>query len=211
LQILEDGRLTDAQGRVVDFKNTVIIMTTNLGTRDISKGVSMGFARAGESKGSYDRMKSKVTEELKHHFRPEFLNRVDDTIVFHQLTQDEIVTIVDLMIAKVDERLKDRDMGLELRPAAKALLAERGYDPVLGARLLRRTIQRAIEDNLSEKILFGEVKAGQIVMVDVKGTGEDAEFTFKGVPKPGEVPDTPPAEIDSKAAAGRTDGHLTNG
>ena len=211
LQILEDGRLTDAQGRVVDFKNTVIIMTTNLGTRDISKGVSMGFAKAGESKGSYDRMKSKVTEELKHHFRPEFLNRVDDTIVFHQLTQDEIVTIVDLMIAKVDDRLKDRDMGMELRPAAKALLAERGYDPVLGARPLRRTIQRAIEDALSEKILFGELKAGQIVMVDVNGTGEDAEFTFKGVPKPGEMPDTPPAEIDTKAAAGRTDGPLANG
>src|SRR3989441_3015568 len=119
LQILEDGRLTDAQGRAVDFKNTVIIMTTNLGTRDISKGVSVGFAAATESKGSYDRMKNKVQEELKQHFRPEFLNRVDDTIVFHQLTQEEIVTIVDLMIAKVDERLKDRDMGLELRPAAK--------------------------------------------------------------------------------------------
>src|SRR5499425_142498 len=201
LQILEDGRLTDAQGRVVDFKNTVIIMTTNLGTKDISKGVSMGFARAGESKGSYDRMKSKVTEELKHHFRPEFLNRVDDTIVFHQLTQDEIVTIVDLMIAKVDERLKDRDMGLELRPAAKALLAERGYDPVLGARPLRRTIQRAIEDMLSEKILFGELKPGQIVIVDVEGEGEEAQFAFKGVPKPESVPDEPLAEVDSGAAA----------
>ncbi len=213
LQILEDGRLTDAQGRVVDFKNTVIIMTTNLGTRDISKGVSVGFARSGESKGSYDRMKSKVQEELKHHFRPEFLNRVDDTIVFHQLTEAEIVTIVDLMIAKVDERLKDRDMGLELRPGAKALLAERGYDPVLGARPLRRTIQRSIEDALSEKILFGELKAGQIIIVDVKGTGEEAEFTFKGVPKPGEMPDAPPAEIasESKAAAGGTGGRLTNG
>ena len=122
-------------------------------------------------KGSYDRMKAKVTEELKQHFRPEFLNRVDDTIVFHQLSREEIVTIVDLMIAKVDERLKDRDMGMELRPAAKALLAERGYDPVLGARPLRRTIQREIEDSLSEKILFGELKAGQIVMVDVEGTG----------------------------------------
>jgi ATP-dependent Clp protease ATP-binding subunit ClpC len=193
LQILEDGRLTDAQGRVVDFKNTVIIMTTNLGTRDISKGVSMGFAKAGESKGSYDRMKAKVQDELKHHFRPEFLNRVDDTVVFHQLTQDEIVTIVDLMTAKVDERLKDRDMGLEMRPAAKALLAERGYDPVLGARPLRRTIQRAIEDALSEKILFGELKAGQIIVVDVKGTGEDAEFTFKGVPKPEALPEPPVA------------------
>jgi ATP-dependent Clp protease ATP-binding subunit ClpC len=183
LQILEDGRLTDAQGRVVDFKNTVIIMTTNLGTKDISKGVSMGFAKAGESKGSYDRMKSKVQDELKHHFRPEFLNRVDDTVVFHQLTQEEIVTIVDLMIAKVDERLKDRDMGLELRPAAKTLLAQRGYDPVLGARPLRRTIQRAIEDALSEKILFGELKAGDLVLVDGEGEGILGEFTFRGVPK----------------------------
>jgi ATP-dependent Clp protease ATP-binding subunit ClpC len=211
LQILEDGRLTDAQGRVVDFKNTVIIMTTNLGTGDISKGVSIGFGPAHESKGSYDRMKTKVTEELKKHFRPEFLNRVDDTIVFHKLSQEEIVTIVDLMIAKVDERLKDRDMGLELLPAAKTLLSERGYDPVLGARPLRRTIQREIEDNLSEKILFGELKAGQIVTVDVEGTGPEAQLTFKGVPKPGEMPDTPPAEIDSKAAAGRTDERLANG
>ena len=213
LQILEDGRLTDAQGRVVDFKNTVIIMTTNLGTRDISKGVSVGFGPAHESKGSHDRMKAKVQEELKQHFRPEFLNRVDDTIVFHKLSQEEIVTIVDLMIAKVDERLKDRDMGLELLPAAKTLLSERGYDPVLGARPLRRTIQREIEDNLSEKILFGELKPGQIVTVDVEGTGPEAQFTFKGVPKPGEVPDTPPAEIasESNTAAGRTDGHLTNG
>jgi ATP-dependent Clp protease ATP-binding subunit ClpC len=111
----------------------------------------------------------------------------------------------------VDDRLKDRDMGLELRPAAKALLAERGYDPVLGARPLRRTIQREIEDALSEKILFGGLKAGQIVMVDVKGTGEEAQFTFKGVPKPGEMPDTPPAEIDTKAAAGGTDGRRAPG
>ena len=213
LQILEDGRLTDAQGRVIDFKNTVIIMTTNLGTRDISKGVSVGFATSNESKGSHDRMKAKVQEELKQHFPPEFLNRVDDAIVFHQLSQDEIVRIVDLMIAKVDERLKDRAMGIELRPAAKILLSERGYDPVLGARPLRRTIQREIEDHLSEKILFGELKAGQIVMVDVEGTGPDAKFAFKGVPRPDEVPDAPPAEIasESKAAAGGADGRLTNG
>ena len=210
LQILEDGRLTDAQGRVVDFKNTVIIMTTNLGTRDISKGVFVGFGTAGESRGSYDRMKTTVQQELKQHFRPEFLNRVDDTIVFHQLSQEEILTIVDLMIAKVEERLKDRDMGLELLPAARTLLSERGYDPVLGARPLRRTIQREIEDNLSEKILFGELRAGQIVTVDVEGSGPAAQLTFKGVPKPGEVPDTPPAEIDSKTAVG-TGGHLTNG
>jgi ATP-dependent Clp protease ATP-binding subunit ClpC len=201
LQILEDGRLTDAQGRVVDFKNTVIIMTTNLGTRDISKGVSVGFGTAGQSRGSYDRMKAKVSEELKQHFRPEFLNRVDDVIVFHQLSEDEIFTIVDLMIGKVDERLKDRDMGIELRPAAKALLSQRGYDPVLGARPLRRTIQREIEDHLSEKILFSELKAGQIVIVDTDGeVGPEAKFTFKGVAKPDAVPDAPPEEITAKAA-----------
>ena len=211
LQILEDGRLTDAQGRVVDFKNTVIIMTTNLGTRDITKGVSVGFGPAHESKGSYDRMKTTVQQELKQHFRPEFLNRVDDTIVFRQLSREEILAIVDLMIAKVEERLKDRDMGLELLPAARTLLSERGYDPVLGARPLRRTIQREIEDNLSEKILFGELRAGQIVTVDVEGTGPEAQLTFKGVPKPGEVPGTPPAGTGSKAAAGGTGGHLANG
>jgi ATP-dependent Clp protease ATP-binding subunit ClpC len=202
LQILEDGRLTDAQGRVVDFKNTVIIMTTNLGTKDISKGVAVGFGTATESKGSYDRMKTKVSEELKQHFRPEFLNRVDDTIVFHQLSQDEIFEIVDLMITKVDERLRDRDMGIELRPAAKKLLSERGYDPVLGARPLRRTIQREIEDALSEKILFSELKPGHIVIVDAEGTGEDAKFTFTGVSKPGDLPDEPPSSVEVETKAG---------
>src|SRR6266851_1112642 len=201
LQILEDGRLTDAQGRVVDFKNTVIIMTTNLGTRDISKGVSVGFGTAGESRGSYDRMMNKVQEELKQHFRPEFLNRVDDIIVFHQLTQEEIFRIVDLMITKVDERLKDRDMAIELRPAAKDLLSARGYDPVLGARPLRRTIQREIEDSLSEKILFGELRPGQIVVVDTEGSGETAKFTFNGIPKPEVVPDVPSPEMASEPVA----------
>ncbi|GAA3237884.1 ATP-dependent Clp protease ATP-binding subunit [Actinocorallia longicatena] len=181
LQILEDGRLTDAQGRVVDFKNTVIIMTTNLGTRDISKGLSIGFGRADDAKGDYERMKAKVGEELKQHFRPEFLNRVDDIVVFHQLTPKEIIQIVDLMIARLDERLRDRDMRIELSQTAKDLLAERGYDPVLGARPLRRTIQREIEDMLSEKILYGHIKAGETILVDVEGTGETAKFTFKGV------------------------------
>ena len=169
---------------MVDFKNTVIIMTTNLGTRDITKGVFVGFGTAGESRGSYDRMKTTVEQELKQHFRPEFLNRVDDTIVFRQLSREEILTIVDLMIAKVDERLKDRDMGLELLPAARTLLSERGYDPVLGARPLRRTIQREIEDNLSEKILFGELRAGQIVTVDVEGTGRQRSSRSRAWPGP---------------------------
>jgi ATP-dependent Clp protease ATP-binding subunit ClpC len=180
LQVLEDGRLTDAQGRVVDFKNTVVIMTTNLGTRDIAKGVNLGFADSSDAQSSYERMKAKVNDELKTHFRPEFLNRIDDIVVFHQLSQEEIVQIVDLMINKLDARLKDKDMAIELTPAAKALLATRGYDPVLGARPLRRTIQREIEDPLSEKMLYGDLKPGEIVIVDVAGEGSEAAFTFRG-------------------------------
>ena len=201
LQILEDGRLTDSQGRVVDFKNTVIIMTTNLGTRDISKGLNLGFSSGDETKTAYDQMKRKVNDELKQHFRPEFLNRIDDIVVFHQLAREEIVEIVDLMLAKLDERLRDKDMGIELTTAAKLLLAQRGYDPVLGARPLRRTIQREIEDVLSEKILFGDLRPAEIVVVDVEGEGESAVFTFKGEPK-STLPDVPPvAAVGSGEAA----------
>ena len=159
LQVLEDGRLTDGQGRTVDFKNTVIIFTSNLGTQDISKAVGLGFSGGGVEGSNYERMKIKVNDELKKHFRPEFLNRIDDIIVFHQLTQDEIIKMVDLMATRVETQLKNKDMSLELTPLAKQLLARRGFDPVLGARPLRRTIQREIEDQLSEKILFGELAA----------------------------------------------------
>ena len=190
LQVLEDGRLTDSQGRTVDFKNTVIIMTTNLGTRDISKSLGLGFANVDDDLTNYDRMKGKVQDELKNHFRPEFLNRIDDVIVFHQLTKDQIINIVDLMVANLDERLKAKDMGIELTQAAKDLLAARGYDPLLGARPLRRTIQREIEDSLSERILFSELKSGEIIVVDVEGEGVDAKFTFTGSPK-AITPDSP--------------------
>jgi len=190
LQVLEDGRLTDSQGRAVDFKNTVIIMTTNLGTKDISKGAGIGFANSSDELSNYERMKQKVGDELKSHFRPEFLNRIDDIVVFHQLHKDEIIQIVDLMIASLDERLKVKDMGIELTQAAKDLLAARGYDPLLGARPLRRTIQREIEDSLSERILFSELKAGEIIVVDVEGEGADAKFTFTGSPK-AITPDSP--------------------
>ena len=190
LQVLEDGRLTDAQGRTVDFKNTVIIMTTNLGTRDISKSLGLGFANSDDDLTNYERMKGKVSDELKSHFRPEFLNRIDDIIVFHQLTKPQIIQIVDLMLKNLDDRLQTKDMGIELTPAAKDLLAERGYDPLLGARPLRRVIQREIEDSLSERILFGELKAGEIIVVDVEGEGAEAVFTFKGAPKAA-MPDTP--------------------
>jgi ATP-dependent Clp protease ATP-binding subunit ClpC len=205
LQVLEDGRLTDGQGRTVDFKNTVIIFTSNLGTQDISKAVGLGFVQGNDSASNYERMKAKVNDELKKHFRPEFLNRIDDIVVFHQLTEPQIVSMVDLMITRVEAQLKNKDMAIELTPDARKLLARRGFDPVLGARPLRRTIQREIEDQLSEKILFGEVEPGQIVIIDVEGfdpddttrTAQDqAKFVFRGQPKPAvTVPDAVPAGL----------------
>jgi ATP-dependent Clp protease ATP-binding subunit ClpC len=199
LQILDEGRLTDAQGRVVDFKNTVIVMTTNLGTRDISKAVNLGFQRGTDSAGSYESMKAKVTDELKQHFRPEFLNRVDEIVVFHQLTERDIEKIVDLLVKGIETRLADRDMGIELTPAAKSLLAKRGYDPVLGARPLRRAIQRDIEDSLAEKILFGELHSGQVVLVDAAPEGDDLPFTFIGADK-SSIPDNAIEELAADLA-----------
>ena len=141
-------------------------------------------------------MKAKVEDELKKHFRPEFLNRIDDIVVFHQLTEEQIITMVDLMITRVEAQLAGKDMALELTPAAKALLARRGFDPVLGARPLRRTIQREIEDSLSEKILYGELTSGQIVVVDVDDAeGAAQKFTFRGEAKPIDLPDTPPVAL----------------
>ncbi|MEU8182834.1 ATP-dependent Clp protease ATP-binding subunit [Micromonospora sp. NPDC049044] len=203
LQILEDGRLTDGQGRIVDFKNTVIILTTNLGTRDVAKAVSLGFQQSEDSESNYDRMKQKVNDELKQHFRPEFLNRIDDTIVFHQLRQTEILSIVDIMIQRIEGQLRNKDMGLELTDNAKKYLAAKGFDPVLGARPLRRTIQRDIEDNLSERILFNELTPGQIVVVDCEGDPNDidkSKLVFRGAEKPVEVPDAVPADLGGTAA-----------
>ncbi len=206
LQVLEDGRLTDGQGRTVDFKNTVIIFTTNLGTSDISKAVGLGFSVGNDESSNYERMKSKVNDEVKKHFRPEFLNRIDDTIVFHQLTEEEIIRMVDLMISRVEVQLRNKDMELELTTMAKRLLAKRGFDPVLGARPLRRTIQREIEDQLSEKILFGEIEPGQIVIVDAdnwdgEGPTQDARLVFRGEPKPLRVPDALPVDLGSAPSA----------
>ena len=182
LQILEDGHLSDAQGRVVDFKNTVIIMTTNLGSKDIGKSVATGFQSTESGAMDYEEMKAHVNRELKQQFRPEFLNRVDDLIVFPQLTKEEVRQIVDLMIVRLDKRLAEQQMTIELTEAAKDLLAERGFDPVLGARPLRRAIQRDIEDALSEKILFGELERGQKVIVDAEGESILGEFIFRGEP-----------------------------
>ncbi len=188
LQILEDGRLTDSQGHHVDFKNTIIIMTSNLGTRDIQKGPGIGFAARPNEKVTYEKMKDKVMDELKHSFRPEFLNRIDEIIVFSSLSQEDVVRIVDLMTKRVREQLKAKDLEIELTDAAKELLAEKGYDPALGARPLRRTIQRLVEDALSEKLLWKEFRAGQTIIIDAR----DGEIVFEGAGVP---PDVPPVEL----------------
>jgi ATP-dependent Clp protease ATP-binding subunit ClpC len=187
LQILEDGRLTDAQGHTVDFKNTVIIMTSNLGTRDIQKGTTLGFATSDETV-TYEKMKDRVIEELKRSFRPEFLNRIDEIIVFQSLSRENVKSIVDLMMKRVSDQLKAKDIDIELTEAAKDVLAEKGYDPTLGARPLRRTIQRLVEDPLSEKLLWKEFAAGQTIIVDVR----DGEILFEGAPQ---SPETPPVEL----------------
>ena len=182
LQVLDDGHLTDGQGRKVDFKNTIIILTTNLGTRDIAKAANTGFNLGTNTESSYQRMKEQVSSELKQQFRPEFLNRLDDIIVFKQLTKPEVRQIVDLDVKKLDDRLFDRHMSLDLTDEAKDLLAQKGFDPLLGARPLRRVIQRDIEDAISEKILMGELTDGEHVKVDAEGEGPLGEFTFEGVP-----------------------------
>ena len=182
LQILEEGRLTDSQGRTVDFRNTVLIMTSNLGTQDLRKA-NVGFNKADEAM-SYSRMKDKVTDALKAHFRPEFLNRVDDIIVFHEHGKEEILQMVDLMMKRTASQLESQGLGIELTQGAKELLAEIGYDPQLGARPLRRAIQRNIEDVLSEKILYKEFNAGQIIVVDTEDDPENQgkkRFAFRAV------------------------------
>jgi ATP-dependent Clp protease ATP-binding subunit ClpC len=182
LQILEEGRLTDAQGRSTDFRNTVLIMTSNLGTQDLRKS-NVGFGKNDEAL-SYARMRDKVNEALKGHFRPEFLNRIDEVIVFHELGMEEVVQMVDLMSKRLIGQLEGLGIGLELTQSAKELLSKRGYDPQLGARPLRRALQRLIEDPLSEKLLNKQFTAGQIVVVatepDPENEGEQ-RMTFSAV------------------------------
>ena len=178
LQILEEGRLTDGQGRVVDFKNTVIIMTTNLGAREIAAG-PLGFNLGGDSASSYDAMRSKVMTEFKKSFRPEFINRLDDIIVFPHLSENELLQIVDIFINNLGKRLKEQQLTLEVSQAAKARLVTVGYDQALGARPLRRVIQRELEDSLSELILLGLAESGTNVIVDYV----DNNFVFNGLSK----------------------------
>ena len=182
LQILEEGRLTDAQGRSVDFRNTVLIMTSNLGTQDLRKA-HLGFSKSDEAV-TYEKMKEKVNEALKSHFRPEFLNRIDETIVFHELSKAEVTTIVDLMIKRLSNQLAGQGLGMELTDSAKLHLADKGYDPTLGARPLRRAIQRLVEDPLSERLLYKEYRAGEIIIVDTEPDPDkpnDKRITFRAI------------------------------
>jgi ATP-dependent Clp protease ATP-binding subunit ClpC len=190
LQILEDGRLTDSQGHQVDFKNTIIIMTSNLGTRDIAKGIGVGFTAARDDAVTYEKMKETVNEELKKSFRPEFLNRIDEVIVFHSLGTDDVKQIVDLMMKRLEEQLQAKDVDIELTDAAKTVLAEKGWDQALGARPLRRTIQRLVEDPLAEKLLHKEYRAGETVLVDAI----DGEIVFSST-NAVFPPDVPPVEL----------------
>ncbi len=172
LQILEDGRLTDGNGRTVDFRNTVIIMTSNLGTEGFRRQ-AFGFRTDGRDEDvDEDRLKDSVNEALKKAFRPEFLNRIDASVVFHALEQEHILKIVDLMLDQVQEEVKDQEMTMVVTEAAKAKLAEDGYDPHLGARPLRRLIQSKIEDKLSEEILSGKYVIGDRIILDVDDEGE---------------------------------------
>jgi ATP-dependent Clp protease ATP-binding subunit ClpC len=189
LQILEDGKLTDAQGRKVDFRNTIVIMTSNIGASTISKNQTLGFAVGDDSGLSYEEMKNRITGELKKVFRPELLNRIDEVIVFHKLTKDQIKTIVELMMRRLREQMGEHAADVELTEGAKELLVDKGYDPTMGARPLRRAIQRYIEDPLADFVLGAEVTAGSTILVDKKGDSQDeVDITI--------IPGAPPEEIE---------------
>jgi ATP-dependent Clp protease ATP-binding subunit ClpC len=179
LQLLDDGRLTDGHGRTVDFRNTIVIMTSNVGVELIRRDAALGFATkqdgAKAQQRSYEDMRGKVMDEVKKTFRPEFLNRLDDIIVFHELTEEQIRSIVDFMVGDLQKRLAERKLGIEVSKAAKTWLAKEGYDPVFGARPLRRAIERHIENPLSTKLLRGEFSPGDTIIVGLKNN----VLTFK--------------------------------
>ncbi len=189
LQILEDGRLTDSQGRTVDFRHAIVIMTSNIGAQEIARNTPLGFAVSDDETGiTYEDMKTRITSELKKVFRPEFLNRIDDVIVFHKLQKDEIKTIVELLLMRIRSQLAERELQLELSEAAKDLLVEKGWDPSMGARPLRRAIQRYIEDPLADFVLRAELPPGATVLVEPAGEGDDRDVVLTVVPGPEKVP-----------------------
>jgi AAA domain (Cdc48 subfamily)/C-terminal, D2-small domain, of ClpB protein len=210
LQILEEGKLTDAQGRRVDFRNTIVIMTSNIGAGQISKNVGLGFSIGEEGGLSYDDMKNRVMGELKKVFRPELLNRIDEIIVFHKLTKEEITTIVDLQMKRVREQMAQHEVTIELTDEAKDLLVEQGYDPAMGARPLRRAIQRVIEDPLADFVLGRSLEPGSTILVSRKRNEDGdpiAEVDITVIP--GEVtpekvtvpPEEPTASADDESGA----------
>jgi ATP-dependent Clp protease ATP-binding subunit ClpC len=177
LQILEEGKLTDSQGRKVDFRNAIVIMTSNIGAGQIAKNQTLGFSFGDEQGLSYDEMKGRVMGDLKKVFRPELLNRIDETIVFHKLEKSEILTIVDLQLKRLREQMAGHEVAIELTEGAKDVLVEQGFDPAMGARPLRRAIQRFIEDPLADFVLGRELSPGSTILVDKKEelTGEEGE------------------------------------
>ncbi len=179
LQIFEDGHLTDSQGRRVDFKNTVIIMTSNLGAREINKTNPLGFKKVEDEDISYDDIKNKVMSELKKAFRPEFLNRLDEVIVFHKLTRPEIYQIIDLMVLRIADQLDIQGIALDIKESAKELLLKKGYDATMGARPMRRIIQSMIEDHISEKLISAEIKAGELI--EISAENDQIQFEIKKV------------------------------
>ncbi|MGZ5376405.1 MAG: AAA family ATPase, partial [Solirubrobacterales bacterium] len=180
LQILEDGRLTDAQGRTVDFRNSIVIMTSNIGAADIARNTPLGFSISDEGGVTYEDMKSRIMGDLKKVFRPEFLNRIDEVIVFHKLAKEEILEIVDLMISRVRAQVAEHELQLELTQESKELLVEKGWDPAMGARPLRRAIQRYVEDPLADEVLkIGDIAPGSTVMVERDEEGDEEERPLK--------------------------------
>jgi ATP-dependent Clp protease ATP-binding subunit ClpA len=199
LQVLDDGRLTDGQGRTVDFKNCVVIMTSNVGSQLIS-----AVSASGDDRATYEAMKRQVTEALRAQFRPEFLNRVDEIIVFHALTDEHLGQIVDLLLAGLGRRLKEQDLTLELTPAARQLIVREGTDPAYGARPLKRTIQRLVENPLARALLRGEFRPGDRVAVDADAVSGTLVFSTQGstvVAEAGRRRDARGAAAETEAAA----------
>ncbi|MDX6689308.1 MAG: ATP-dependent Clp protease ATP-binding subunit ClpC, partial [Solirubrobacteraceae bacterium] len=205
LQILEDGRLTDAQGRTVDFRHAIVIMTSNIGASEIARNTPLGFAVSDDETGiTYDDMKNRIMGELKKVFRPEFLNRIDDVIVFHKLQRDEIKQIVELLLRRIRESMAERGLQLELTDEARDLLVEKGWDPSMGARPLRRAIQRYIEDPLADFVLRAELVPGATIMVEKAPDEDDREVSLTVV-EPTKVPAAVGATGDAEAQDGASD------
>ena len=201
LQILEDGRLTDAQGRTVDFRHCIVIMTSNIGASEIARNTPLGFAVSDDETGiTYDDMKNRIMGELKKVFRPEFLNRIDDVIVFHKLTKDEIKSIVDLLLLRIRESMAERELQLELSEPAKDLLVDKGWDPAMGARPLRRAIQRYIEDPLADFVLRSQVPSGSTVLVEPGEEGTEDEDVKLSIIEP--APKPTPVGVGAEGGVG---------